>query len=80
MSGDTDNIIIITDHAWYDWIKFYYHVGKQFPEEMMYMGRYLGPAIDVDPDLTANISNSNVEMVHLSTYHYPLTEEVNDKK
>ena len=33
------------------------------------LSRYLGPEIDVDPAMTANIMNGNVEVVHRSTYH-----------
>ena len=53
------NISIIADHSCYDWIKFYNPVGKEIPEENMYLGHYLGPAIDVGPDLTENILKSN---------------------
>ena len=80
MTGDTANISIIADHAWYDWIKFYDPVGKQFPEEKMYLGRYLVLAIDVGPALTANVFNSNVEVVHRSTYHSLIPEEFNYDK
>ena len=80
MTGNTANISIIADHEWYDWIKFYDPVGKNFPEEKMYLGRYLGTAIGVGPDLTANILKSNGEVVHSSTYCYILPEEVNDEK
>ena len=33
------------------------------------VGKYLGPEIDVDPAITANIMNENGEVVHRSTYH-----------
>ena len=55
MMGDTYHISIIVYHAWYDWIKICDHVVKQFPEENMYLGRYLGLDIDVVPALTENI-------------------------
>ena len=72
MAGDTSNIIIIADHAWYDWIQFYNPVGKQFSEENLYLERYLGPAIDAGPALTAKILKSNGEVLHHSTYQYLL--------
>ena len=74
------NISFIADHAWYYWINFYDPVGKQFPKEKMYLGRYLGPYIDVVPSLSANILMSNGEVVHHSTYGSLLPEEVNNKK
>ena len=78
--GDTANISIIADHAWYDWIKFYDSVGKKLPEENIYLGPYLGPAIDVGSALTENILKSNDEVVHCSIYRYLLPEEVNNEK
>ena len=80
MIGYTADIIIISDHAWYDWIKCSDLVGKQFPEENMYLGRHLGPAIYLEPAPTAKILKSNGELVHRSTYHSILPEEVNDEK
>ena len=74
------DISIISDHALYDWVKFYDPVGKHFPEEKMYLERYRGPAIDVGTDLTENIFKSNGEVVHCSTYLFLLPEEVSDEK
>ena len=37
MTVDSSGISIIADHAWYDWIKLYDPIGKQFPEENMYL-------------------------------------------
>ena len=72
--GEKAGISIIEDHAWYDWITFYDPVGKQFSEENMYLGRYLGPAIYVGPTITANSLKSNGEVVHRSTYYSLLLE------
>ena len=80
ITGDTDNSSITAYHVWYHWIKFYYLVSKQFPEENMYLGRYLGPAIDIGPTPTGKISKSNGEVVHISTYLSLITEEVNYEK
>ena len=55
MMVDTANISIIADHAWYDWIKLYDRVSKQFPEEKIYLRRYLEPDIDVGLAITAKI-------------------------
>ena len=80
MTGDTADIIIISDHAWYDWIEFYDPVGKHFPEENIYIGRYLGTATDVGSILIANILKTNGEMVYRSAYCFFLPEEINNKK
>ena len=80
MTGDMSDISIIADHALYDQIKFLDPVRKHFPEENMYLGRYLVPDIGVGPALTSNIMKSNCDMVHSSTYCSLLPEEVNDEK
>ena len=72
--GDTADISIIADHAWHEWIKLYNTVGKKIPEEKMYLGWYLGTAIDVGPALLANILKLNGEAVHCSTYRSLLSE------
>ena len=41
----------------------------QYPDKNPVLGRYLGPAIDVGPEMTANIVRVNVEVLHWSTYH-----------
>ena len=79
MTGDTADISIIAEHAWYDWVKFYDPVGNTFPEDTTYLGRYLGPAIDVGPALTAKILKSNGEVVFRSTYRSLNAKEENDE-
>ena len=39
-----------------------------FPDDNPVLGRYLGPAIDVGPALTAKILKANGEVVYRSTY------------
>ena len=53
MTGDTNDIITIASNGWYDWIKLYDPVGNSFIEDKYYLVRYLGPAIDTGPALTA---------------------------
>ena len=74
ITRDTANISIIEDKGWYE---FYDPVGKQVPEEKMYLGQYLGPVIDVGLDQTVNILKSNGDMVHRSTYSSIIPEEFN---
>ena len=80
MIGYTADIIIISDHAWYDWIEFYDPVGKHFPEENIYIGQYLGTATDFASALTANNLQKNGVMVYRFTYCSLLPEENNNKK
>ena len=39
----------------------------QYYDENIVIGRYLGPAIDVGPEMTAKIMKENGEVVHRST-------------
>ena len=78
MMGDMDGTIIIADHSWYDFIKFYDHVSKNLPEEKIYLGQYLVRAINIGPAITSNILKSNGEVLHCSTYLSLLLGEVID--
>ena len=40
-----------------------------YPDKNPVLGRYLGTAIDVGLEMTANIMDRNVEVVHRPTYH-----------
>ena len=51
MTGDTADISTIANNGWYYWIKLYDHVGNSFPGDKYYVGRYLGPKIDIIPAL-----------------------------
>ena len=41
----------------------------KYPDNNPVLGRFLGPEIDVGPEMTANIMKGNGEVVHLSSYH-----------
>ena len=40
----------------------------QFTDENTVLGRYLGPALNVGPEMTAKITKENGEVVHRYTY------------
>ncbi len=53
-TGERADISQFCKLAWYDWIM--YHPGTiEYPHEPLRLGRYLGPAIDVGPAMTAKI-------------------------
>ena len=54
MSGETSDISQFCEFAFYDWIMFR-DQPVAFPDDNPVLGRYLGPAIDVGPALTAKI-------------------------
>ena len=80
MTGDTADISIIAEHVWYKWIKFYDPFGKTFPEDKTYLGRCLGPEIDIGPALTAKILKSNGGVIYRSTYQSLTPQEMKDEK
>ena len=67
MSGKTSDISQFCEFAFYDWIMFR-DQPVAFPDDNPVLGRYLGPAIDIDPTLTAKILKANGEVVYRSTY------------
>ena len=75
MSGETSDISQFCELEWYEWIKFRY-IEVHFPEDTLVLGRYLGPRIDIVPDLTAKIIKENGKFVHQSTYHGLTPEEI----
>ena len=73
MSGETSDISQFFELEWYEWIMFR-ESEVSFPEYNMVLGRYLGPSIDIGPDMTVKILKSNGEVVHWSTYQALLPE------
>jgi len=67
MSGETSDISQFCEFAFYDWIMFR-DQPVAFPDDNPVLGRYLGPAINVGPTLTAKILKANGEVVYRSTY------------
>ncbi len=73
MSGETADISQFCKLAWYDWI-MYCPGTIDYPDEPLHIRKYLGPAIDVGPAMTAKILQQNGNVVYRSTYQ-PLTFE-----
>ncbi len=75
VSGQTADISPFVEFAWYDWVLYWDHTAK-FPEEKEVLGRWLGPAIDVGPAMTAKILTNKGEVLYRSTYRRMTEEEV----
>ena len=67
MLGETSDTSQFCEFAFYDWIMFR-DQPVAFPDDNPVLGRYLGPAINVGPALTAKILKANGEVVYRSTY------------
>ena len=50
-----------------------------FPDDVLKLGRYLGPSIDVGPAMTAKILTENGQVLHRSTYQFLTPDELLDK-
>ncbi len=46
-----------------------------FPEDLLVLGKYLGPSIDIGPTMTAKILTPTGKVVHRSTYRQLTPEE-----
>ncbi len=73
MSGETADISQFCELAWYDWV-MYLPGTIDYPNEPLRLGKYLGPAIDVGPAITAKILQHKGKVVYRSMYQ-PLTIE-----
>ena len=69
MLGGTSDISQFYEYGFYDWVMFR-DEPIQYPDKNPALGRYLGPEIDVDTEITAKIMKVNVEVVHGSKYHW----------
>ncbi len=67
MSGETADISQYSKLACYNWIMY-----LDCPDEPLHLGKYLWPAIDVGPAMTAKILQHNGEVVYQNNYR-PIT-------
>ena len=78
ISGETSDISTFAEHAWYEWIMFR-DTSIPFPDSKEVLGRYLGPAIDVGPAMTAKILKANGQVLYRSTYRSLTEKELVDE-
>jgi hypothetical protein len=67
MSGKMLDISQFCEFAFYDWVMFR-DEPVAFSDDNPVLGRYLGPAINVSPALTAKILKTSGQVVYRSTY------------
>jgi hypothetical protein len=72
VSGQTADISLFIEYAWFDWIIYYDQV-VSFPDLKEQLGWWLGPAIDLGPAMTAKILKANGQVEYNST-HCSLTD------
>ncbi len=71
MSCKTADISQFCELGWYEWVKFQ-STTVSFPEDLLLLGKYLGPSIHVGPAMNAKILTPMGEVVHRSTYRLPV--------
>ena len=54
MSGQTGDIISLCEFEWFEWVMFF-QPKETYPDDKMFIGRWLGPEIDVGTAITYNI-------------------------
>ena len=54
MSGQTGDISSLCEFEWFEWVMFF-HPKETYPDNKMFIGRWLGPAINVGTAMTYKI-------------------------
>ena len=67
MLDGTYDISQLCKHGFYNWVMFR-DEPIQYPDKNPVLGWYLGPAINIGPEMKEKIMRENGEVVHLSTY------------
>jgi hypothetical protein len=73
IKGETVDISTIEEYDWYEWVKFR-DTSAKFPVSTIQLGRYLGAAIDIGPDMTRKILKQNRSVMYRSSVR-PLTQD-----
>ena len=77
VSGQTSDISTVAEFAWYDWI-YWWDTVSGFPEPREQLGRWLGPALDIGPAMTAKVLKENGQYVYTSSYRALHEDELTD--
>ena len=78
MSDETSDICQFCKQAWFEWVMFQDETAP-FPCDVLKLGHYLGPSIDIGPAMTTKIFTENGQVLHRSTYRPLIPEELLDK-
>ena len=74
ISGQTGDISSLFEFGWLEWVIFF-QPKENYPDEKMFIGRWLGPAIDVGTYMTYNILRPDGGYVCRSTVRYQTSNE-----
>ena len=75
VTGQTADISPFCKLKWYEWVKFC-DTSQSFPNDVILLGQYLGPSLDIGPAMTAKILKANGKVVYQSTYRGLNNDEI----
>ena len=75
LTGREADISEIAEFDFYDWVKFF-DLDIAYPDDRECYGRWLGPAHDVGPHLTAKILKKNGQVIYSGTYRALNSNEI----
>ena len=78
ISGETSDTSQFCELGWFEWVIFHDEVGS-YPDDVLKLGHYLGPRIDVGPAMIAKILTQNGQVSHRSMYRLLTPDEMSDK-
>lgn len=77
VSGQTADISPFIEYEWYDWVRFW-DTKAPYPDHKEIYGRWLGPAVDIGPAMTAKILQDNGHVIYTSSHRALNEHELND--
>ena len=78
MSGKTSDISQFCKLEWFEWVMFWDKTAL-FPDDMLKLGHYLGPSIDIGLAMTTKILMEDGQVLHRSTYRLLTPDKLLDK-
>ena len=77
MSGETSDISQFCELEWLKWFMFWDET-VLFTDDVLKLGHYLGPSIDIDPAMIAKNLTENGQVLHRSIYKLLTPDELLD--
>jgi hypothetical protein len=77
VSGQTADISVLVEYEWFEWVKFRDNP-TAFPEPKEILGRWLGPALDIGPAMSAKVIKANGQVMYTSSHRALTDEELQD--
>ena len=78
MSGETSNISQLCELEWFERVVFWDETAP-FPDDVLKLGLYLGPSVDIGPAMASKILTQNGQVLHRSLYRLLISDKLADK-